>query len=308
MGRFIDITNQKFGYLTALYRLPSEKGKPIKWHCKCDCGNEVDVYGTMLRNGNTKSCGCYQRQRARESNIQRGGGDLVGQKYGRLIVIKEVPSKSKGEKKNRYFLCKCECGNQIEVSANHLRSGHTKSCGCLTKENTSKATVIREEGNRYGKLTVIEEYGRDKDQRILWRCRCDCGNEKIALGKSLRAELVQSCGCMHSKGEEKIASILQNNNIDFIRQFHTEKLKSNKGYFLYFDFFLPSLNIIIEYQGEQHYHPTRWYKNQDSFEEVIERDNLKREYCIENNIKLIEIPYSDYDKLDFNYLEVVLNE
>ena len=58
MGRFIDETGNKYGSLTVLHKAETPKGKPIKWRCQCDCGNEVDVYGTSLRNGNTKSCGC----------------------------------------------------------------------------------------------------------------------------------------------------------------------------------------------------------------------------------------------------------
>ena len=49
----VDETGNKYGFLTVMYR--------AMWHCKCDCGNECDVLGASLRNGNTKSCGCYQK-------------------------------------------------------------------------------------------------------------------------------------------------------------------------------------------------------------------------------------------------------
>ena len=78
MGKFIDETGNKYGSLTVLYKTETEKGKPIKWHCLCECGNEKDILGTMLRNGNTKSCGCLQRKRAAESNIERTGGSVIG--------------------------------------------------------------------------------------------------------------------------------------------------------------------------------------------------------------------------------------
>ena len=78
MGKFIDETGNKYGSLTVLYKAETEKGKPIKWHCLCECGNEKDILGTMLRNGNTKSCGCLQRKRTAESNIERTGGSVIG--------------------------------------------------------------------------------------------------------------------------------------------------------------------------------------------------------------------------------------
>ena len=53
-SHLIDIKNQKFGKLTAIYFIPNEG----KWHCKCECGNEKDIDSFLLRNGTTQSCGC----------------------------------------------------------------------------------------------------------------------------------------------------------------------------------------------------------------------------------------------------------
>lgn len=55
--------------------------------------------------------------------------DLTGKKYGRLTVINEVLKRSKD--RAVFWECKCECGSIVKVTGNHLKSGHTKSCGCL---------------------------------------------------------------------------------------------------------------------------------------------------------------------------------
>lgn len=60
--------------------------------------------------------------------------DMTGQKFGRLMVIKQIDSEKCGQAK---WLCKCECGTTKTIRGNHLRSGHIKSCGCLRKENAS---------------------------------------------------------------------------------------------------------------------------------------------------------------------------
>lgn len=288
----------KYGRLTVVE--PAGKiGKNLAWKCKCDCGNETIVAGTYLRRGVSRSCGCLQKEKASESLI-----DLTGKKFGFLIVLKRDETKPKGHGKPVFWKCECECGNIVSVEGARLKSGHTKSCGCY---NPQSSNFIDETGNKYGKLTVIEEFGRDKDGRVLWRCQCDCGNEKIALGKSLRAGLVQSCGCLQSRGEQKVNFILTKLNISFIPQYHIKDLKSKKNYPLYFDFYLPDYNLVIEYQGEQHYAPlNRWHFTEDNFLELKERDNLKKEYCKKNNIKFIEIPYTDYDKLDEEYIKEVL--
>ena len=77
-----------YGYLTVIERAPNNKDGRAMWRCKCRCGNEVIVLGKHLRSGNTKSCGCYQRERATESNLNRGG-NLVGKRFGKLVVLEE---------------------------------------------------------------------------------------------------------------------------------------------------------------------------------------------------------------------------
>jgi len=60
--KFKDLTNQKFGRLTAIKRVSPIGQKKVKWLCKCDCGNEVEVYTTYLTTGQTKSCGCLKKE------------------------------------------------------------------------------------------------------------------------------------------------------------------------------------------------------------------------------------------------------
>lgn len=62
MGKIKDISGQKFGRLTVLYRLHNHHKKHTYWLCVCECGNLVEVYGNSLKNGNTKSCGCLHKE------------------------------------------------------------------------------------------------------------------------------------------------------------------------------------------------------------------------------------------------------
>ena len=71
MGNFIDLTGQKFGCLTVI-RQGARKRNRITWHCICECGKSVDVLSNSLLTGSTKSCGCYQRQRAAEAQWKHG--------------------------------------------------------------------------------------------------------------------------------------------------------------------------------------------------------------------------------------------
>ncbi len=82
MGKFIDLTNQKFGRLTVKYDTGKRNRGRAIWHCICDCGNEIDTLSYYLRCGDTTSCGCYQKERASEKNSK----NLIGKKFGKLTV------------------------------------------------------------------------------------------------------------------------------------------------------------------------------------------------------------------------------
>lgn len=71
-GKFLDITNQKFGKLTALYRVGQNNKHHSIWHCKCECGKEKDILIDSLRSGRTKSCGCLVKQKTTERNTIHG--------------------------------------------------------------------------------------------------------------------------------------------------------------------------------------------------------------------------------------------
>jgi hypothetical protein len=72
MGKFIDITGQKFTRLTVLRISHRSKDRVVYWLCKCDCGNELAVHGYSLRKGRSRSCGCYHAGAVSMSNTTHG--------------------------------------------------------------------------------------------------------------------------------------------------------------------------------------------------------------------------------------------
>ena len=83
---------------------------------------------------------------------------------------------------------------------------------------------------------------------------------------------------------------MQENNVEFIEQYKFKECKDKRE--LPFDFYLPNNNICIEYNGEQHYKPINKFGGADSFKIQQEHDKIKRNYCLEHNITLLEIPYT----------------
>lgn len=114
---------------------------------------------------------------------------------------------------------------------------------------------------------------------------------------------VSSCGCLSSKGEEKVASLLDDLNIYYVRQkIFDDCINPTTNAKLRFDFFLPERNILIEVDGAQHHKDySGWFKR-SKFEEIVKRDNIKNNYCYKNKIPLIRIPYYELDIVDEDYM------
>ena len=119
----IELTGQTFSKLTVLYKV-GDKGPGIVWRCRCECGNEVDVQGYRLTQGQKKSCGCSRYHKTAE--------DLTGRRFNHLTVISRFHENSKTHAR---WLCRCDCGNETVVTSDHLKSGNTTSCGCAGYSN-----------------------------------------------------------------------------------------------------------------------------------------------------------------------------
>lgn len=135
-----------YGKLTVIEYAGKGKDHRALWRCKCDCGNECVVCGKNLRNGNTKSCGCIKL-------YERDCIDMLGMKFGKLLVIEKIDERKYSGKNNTPYIqwkCKCDCGQEIIVTGKSLRSGNTKSCGCLNREiNAQRLSQQRKGYNDY---------------------------------------------------------------------------------------------------------------------------------------------------------------
>lgn len=231
----------------------------------------------------------------------------------RITVI----NRAENQGKHIAWHCLCDCGNQTIIRGDQLRSGVAKSCGCLFKEisaekcrKVGKNNLGRPAAHRknlvekqFGRLTVIEYYDTI-DERAFWKCLCKCGEEVIVSTDHLISGHTQSCGCLTSRGEEKIKTIFNENDISYISQYGFDDLVDKSK--LRFDFAIFQNNklfCLLEYQGSQHYQNLEgkmWNSPQ-------EHDKMKRDYCKKHNIPLIEISYKDFDKINIEYIKEKCN-
>lgn len=243
------------------------------------------------------------------TTIRRNSTDLTGQNFGRLIVIERDKNALQKEKEQhqQFFLCKCSCGNIVSISRGNLLRGQ-KSCGCSMHEDSGNTRRIDMIGQHFGSLIVIslnKESTKAKG-KTYYDCKCEkCGKIRTIQAYDLRSGNTQGCLCERlSHGERKINKLLSEMDIEFIMQFSFPNLiNENTKAKLKMDFYLPQYNCCIEYQGIQHYEPVQQFGGISEFKHRQYLDDLKRQYCKEHNIKLVEIPYTDYGKLSKQYLK-----
>lgn len=226
--------------------------------------------------------------------------DITNQKFHRLTAL--YPTDKRDSDRSVIWHCRCDCGNEIDVSGKRLRQNNTKSCGCLNTETRAALGQANKKdltGMIFGRLTVLEDSCERYDNNILWRCQCECGNQPLIKGTSL-IHGVKSCGCLKSKGEARIAELLNKNDIIFETQkTFNDCLLPNTNYHAYFDFQVDN-KYLIEYDGIQHFqssNDTNSWNTQEHFIEVQKRDKFKDEWCAEKGIPLIRIPYTKLNTL-----------
>lgn len=189
-----------------------------------------------------------------------------------------------------HFICK-KHGYQTMMLNNFIHGHRCKDCAYETKGKNLRHDIeyVKEyiESVNGNKLLNPEEY-KDTFTRNL-DILCSCGNVFTTSFSNYSKHDVNtcySCSCKESSGEEYIRKFLELNEIDFIQEKRFVDCRDNKP--LPFDFYLPQYNLIIEFDGKQHYEPIFGDK---SFKKTIEHDKVKNQYCENNNINLLRIPY-----------------
>jgi Zn finger protein HypA/HybF involved in hydrogenase expression len=165
--------------------------------------------------------------------------------------------------------CSGKYNNNIEVA---IKIAISKGGLCLSKEYKNNKTNL--------------EWKCNKCQHI-WKARLD----RIKSGTWCPK-------CRRSHGELKISKILDMYNINYIHEYNIKEIKSR------YDFFLPQYNMFIEFDGIQHFYISRKFTSTEiSLKKLQKKDTLKTLYCLESNIKLLRIDFSNFKNIE----EIILN-
>ena len=243
--------------------------------------------------------------------LTRIRNNLTFQTFSHLFVLGRAPSDQYCGQPVTKWWCICDCSehNIISVRVNNLTSGNTKSCGCHKKEVSTKLleevnerNKMHLEGKTIGNFLVLEDTGEKRYYSRVWRCKCLlCGNEEYYITtNTLMNHTPKSCGCeQRSLGIIKIDKILTNENISFIKEktFPTCRFLDTNAP-ARFDYWIEKDNLLIEYDGEQHFKEQDLNYFRDTLKKRQEHDIFKNQWCKNNNIPLIRISYLDIDNIN----------
>lgn len=210
--------------------------------------------------------------------------------FGYKLLSKEY----KNNKTELEIQCN-DCGNIFHMRFNNFKDGKHR-CECKSKPLVLTYEYVKNYIESCGYKLLSKEYKNNATYLLVW-----CGNPNHKPYK-VKFNNFKDCNSRcpecntNSKGEEKIKEVLIKYNIKFNQQYLFNDCRNTRP--LPFDFYLPQYNIAIEYDGRQHYKLDCFNMNLLDLMNLKYNDNKKTQYCNDNNIKLIRIPYCDFNNIE----------
>lgn len=220
--------------------------------------------------------------------------------YKESWVINNTPlpyhyiSGYKGMKEKCLFHCD-NCNTDFEQLPSRLINQHIYGCNCSPTKHWTHERFLEELGSDcLAEYDVLEEYA-NANTKINFRHK-PCGTVfKLEPDKFITRNHKKYCPICYlnkSKGEAIIEEYLLAHDIDYQKEFRFSDLKQYR-----FDFYLPELAIVIEFDGIQHYQPVEKFGGQDGFNLLHQHDIEKNQYCLSNQLTLFRIPYTQIDSI-----------
>lgn len=190
-----------------------------------------------------------------------------------------------------------KCNHEYEVTPSAFVNSGTRCPYCYGKFKKTTKQFKQEVYDLVGdEYTVLGEYINAKTKIEVLHNKCD--NTYMVIPdnflKGSRCPYCYQSGSSH--GNEYIAKYLDEHGIKYSREYRFEDCVYKRK--LPFDFYLPKLNVAIEYDGEQHYSPNYFFEEHDPFKERQIKDKIKSKYCFEHSIKLIRIKYTQFNQIE----------
>lgn len=211
---------QTFGLWTVIGApILTPKGE-AKWLCRCDCGTIRHVLARSLttKTSPSRSCGCQRVINAKKAISH----NLLGLTFGDLEVVKEASPRGDG---NRWWTCKCSCGDLYDVPGTLLVTGRRRHCPNTAHREYAFKDIT---GQTFGNLTALHRLPGSKNGSVMWRCRCElCGEEVDYSYNTISYTRVQSCGCQKKRHDALLPSLIAHQDGTSIDHLRSKKVPSS---------------------------------------------------------------------------------
>ena len=274
-----EIHGDKYDYSLVDYKNDRSK---IKIICPVH-GVFEQIPNSHLRGGGCLKCKTDNMFSNKEDFIKKAK-EFYGEKYD-YSLVEYIDSKTK-------IKIICPAHGEFETTPNRILSRHgCPECSKEKKLEENKNSFfqvskkIHDDKYNYSKVNYVNNY-----TKIEIICPVH-GSFWQEPGEHKRGRGCPKCN--ESSGEKKIEIFLKENNINYETQ---KRFKELKG--LSYDFYISSKNILIEFNGEQHYKPIEYFGGEKTFKKQVNNDNKKKKFAKLKGIKLLSISFKEFSKIE----------
>ena len=274
------IENENYTLISTEYKNAATKMKMV-----CDKGHECEICFDKFRRG--RRCKTCDNIRKTNQQVKMTLEDVEEQllKWN----LKLLDTNFNGINKKMNVMC-LKCNHSFNLTFATINKSVHK---CQFCHKIKMLEETKEFLHSIGYELISEEYVTNKHKLIV---RCNHNH----IFEASRDSIMHGNECPYcksvSKGERKISVFLDTHNINYIQQKTFSELKFKR--LLRFDFFLPEHNVAIEFDGIQHFEPVKIFGGEEYFEYIKTTDEIKNNFCLKNDIKIIRIAYFDYDDIE----------
>lgn len=273
---------------------------------KCDyCGEIISVMWKdyVKRNNGKNACKNCRLLKASENTLKQRRHSLYlrAQTFCKTKGYELITKQEDIQTANTYVTYSCPKHGEHSVKIYSLICGH----GCvdcqyeeISQKSRHSANYVERVFNNYGVVLTNKQDYLKWDVKNLRAVCPECNKEFLtSFGAFVKhqGQCCPECSASESRGEREIRHALEHNSIYFEQEYSFTDCRDKNP--LPFDFYLPYHNILIEYQGIQHYEAVGKFGGQDGFILRQNHDRIKLQYCLSHNITLITIPYWEFNNI-----------
>lgn len=284
-----------------------QKGSDVRVKVICDyCGEEyyitwyhyIEVKNKMQKNAcnNCRNLKRYEHSlNNRQENLYVKALKICEKEGYALLTQKE---EIKNNTTYIKYVCPIHGAHTMRIN-NFINGKGCPDCGrdaIKEKNKLSSDEVEQRIRNVGGVLLNKNDYVNYAEKNLLIKCP-ECGEPFLTSFRNFiqhGGQVCENCLSTESLGERKIRHYLENHGIVFKQEYWFENCRDINP--LPFDFYLPDLNMVCEFDGRQHYGETNYFTY--SFNDTKKHDQIKEQFCKDNNIYILRIPYWNVDNID----------